>query len=242
MDQRINKKKKFVADGVFKAEVHEFFTRALVGSGYSGLTIKNTVKRIIITVRVVNKKVALGANGVRGNEFEALIEKRFGFRAGHVSINFENIRNKSISAAAQVELLKAKLMQKAPVRSAAQFIIRSVLRIKDVKGCEVIISGKLRQQRAKVMKYKGGYLISTGQPKNDYIDHAIRYISFPQGVIGLQVKIMLPHDVTGRNGVKTPLPDKIVIREEKLDEEEDINKMNKPQEQVEQPAEPVTEQ
>ncbi len=179
MDQRINKKKKFVADGVFKAEVHEFFTRALVGSGYSGLTIKNTVKRIIITVRVVNKKVALGANGVRGNEFEALIEKRFGFRAGHVSINFENIRNKSISAAAQVELLKAKLMQKAPVRSAAQFIIRSVLRIKDVKGCEVIISGKLRQQRAKVMKYKGGYLISTGQPKNDYIDHAIRYISFP---------------------------------------------------------------
>ncbi len=53
---------------------------------------------------------------------------------------------------------------------------------------------------------------------------------------------MLPHDVTGRNGVKTPLPDKIVIREEKLDEEEDINKMNKPQEQVEQPAEPVTEQ
>ena len=29
------------------------------------------------------------------------------------------------------------------------------------------------------MKYKGGYLISTGNPKLDYIDHAIRCISFP---------------------------------------------------------------
>ena len=88
------------------------------------------------------------------------------------------------------------------------------------------------------MKYKGGYLISTGQPKNDYIDHAIRYISFPQGVIGLQVKIMLPHDVTGRNGVKTPLPDKVVIRDAKTDDEEDLNKMNKPEEG----NEPVQEQ
>jgi len=36
-------------------------------------------------------------------------------------------------------------MQKAPVRSAAQYIIRGVLRVDGVKGCEVIISGKLRQ-------------------------------------------------------------------------------------------------
>ena len=53
--ESISKKRKFVADGVFKAEVHEFFTRALVGSGYSGLKIKNTIKKIIITIRVVNK-------------------------------------------------------------------------------------------------------------------------------------------------------------------------------------------
>lgn len=38
--QLISKKRKFVADGVFKAEVHQFFSRALVGAGYSGLTVK----------------------------------------------------------------------------------------------------------------------------------------------------------------------------------------------------------
>ena len=38
----MSKKKTFVADGVFKAEIHQFFARALVGSGYSGLTIKKS--------------------------------------------------------------------------------------------------------------------------------------------------------------------------------------------------------
>ena len=114
-----------------------------------------------------------------------MIEKRFGFKQGHVILHFETIRNKSLCASAQAEFLKAKLLQGASVRPAAMYIIRSVMRIKDVKGCEVIISGKLRQQRAKVVKYKDGYLISTGQPKNEYIDHAIRHIFFKQGIIGI---------------------------------------------------------
>ena len=55
MDRPINKKKKFVADGVFKAEIHEFFERALVGAGYSGLKVKKTAKKTIITIRIVNR-------------------------------------------------------------------------------------------------------------------------------------------------------------------------------------------
>jgi len=38
------------------------------------------------------------------------------------------------------------------------------------KGCEVIVSGKLRAQRAKSMKFKDGYMVSSGQPVNEYID------------------------------------------------------------------------
>lgn len=228
--KQISKKKKFVADGVFNAEVHEFLTRGLVAAGYGGLTIKNTVNRIIITVKVVNKQVALGKNGVKGNELEALIEKRFGFKKGHVVINFDTIKNKSLSASAQVEFLKSKLLQGAPVRSAAMFIIRSVMRFREVKGCEVIISGKLRQQRAKTMKYKQGYLISTGQPMKDFIDVAIRHVFFKQGIMGIKVKIMLPTDFTGKiGGVNKILPDKVVIKDPKDNKEEDYQAPNQNQ-------------
>merc|ERR1712118_212914 len=83
------------------------------------------------------------------------------------------------------------------------------------KGCEVVISGKLRAQRAKVMKFRDGYLISTGEPKNHYIDKAVRHVLMRQGVLGVMVKIMLAHDPEGKMGAKMPLPDNIIIHEPK---------------------------
>jgi len=45
---------------------------------------------------------------------------------------------------------------------------------------QVIVSGKLRAQRAKSMKFKDGYMISSGQPVNEYIDSAVRHVLLRQ--------------------------------------------------------------
>lgn len=45
---------------------------------------------------------------------------------------------------------------------------------------QVIVSGKLRAQRAKSMKFKDGYMISSGSPVNDYIDSAVRHVMLRQ--------------------------------------------------------------
>merc|ERR1712066_566661 len=108
------------------------------------------------------------------------------------------------------------------VRSAALSIINTVMKFGDATGCEVIISGKMRVQRAKVMKYKSGYLISTGQPKLDYIDTAVRHCFFKQGIIGVKVKIMLPYDAAGKKGVKKPLPDAVDIPKPKEEDYPDV--------------------
>ncbi len=38
----------------------------------------------------------------------------------------------------------------------------------------------------------------------------------PQGVLGIKVKIMLPHDPEGKAGPKKPLPDMVSIMEPKV--------------------------
>ena len=58
------------------------------------------------------------------------------------------------------------------------------------KGCEVIVSGKLRAARAKAMKFKDGYMISSGQPAIVYIDSAVRHVLLRQGVLGIKVRSM----------------------------------------------------
>lgn len=44
----------------------------------------------------------------------------------------------------------------------------------------MIVSGKLRAQRAKAMKFKDGYMISSGQPVKEYIDAAVRHVLLRQ--------------------------------------------------------------
>lgn len=51
----------------------------------------------------------------------------------------------------------------------------------------MVVSGKLRAQRAKSMKFKDGYMIATGFPAQEYIDSATRSVLMRQGVLGVQV-------------------------------------------------------
>ena len=43
MPVQISKKRKFVQDGVFKAELNEFLTRELAEDGYSGVEVSTTM-------------------------------------------------------------------------------------------------------------------------------------------------------------------------------------------------------
>ena len=42
-----------------------------------------------------------------------------------------------------------------------------------------------------------------------FIDKATRHVMMKQGVLGIRLKIMLPHDPEGKNGPKTPFPDNV---------------------------------
>lgn len=56
------------------------------------------------------------------------------------------------------------------------------------KGCEVIVTGKLRAARAKAMKFKDGYMISSGNPTKEFIDSAVRHVLLRQGCLGIKAR------------------------------------------------------
>ena len=80
-----------------------------------------------------------------------------------------------------------------PARIAAMNVIRQMLN-KGFKGCEVIISGKLRQKRAKSMKYKDGFMIHIDQPQKIFISFAVRHLELRQGIIGI-LKLKLCYNI-----------------------------------------------
>eukprot|EP01017_Pseudomicrothorax_dubius_P010959 TRINITY_DN13_c0_g1_i4.p2 TRINITY_DN13_c0_g1~~TRINITY_DN13_c0_g1_i4.p2 ORF type:complete len:241 (+),score=84.36 TRINITY_DN13_c0_g1_i4:121-843(+) len=223
----INKKKKFVADGVFHAELHEFFTKALAAAGYAGIEIRVFSGKTEIRIKATKTEAVLGENGRKLRELTSLVQKRFQYQDETVELRVTSIRNRGLCASAQAENLRFKMLSGLPVRMASNSIIRSVMK-DGAKGCEVIISGKLRQQRAKTMKYRQGYMICSGQPKLDFIDIAVRHVFFKQGIMGVKVKIMLPPHALPK-GRPTLLADNVIINDAKEEEQEEIRVSAQPQ-------------
>lgn len=106
-----------------------------------------------IRIKAAKVKEVIGVDGRKIRELTALVQKRFNYKKDAVELNVERIQFKGLCAAAQAENCKYKLITKVPVRMAANSIIKGVM-ADGARGCEVIISGKLRQQRAKTMKFK----------------------------------------------------------------------------------------
>lgn len=188
--QNKNRKRKHIADGVFKAELHGFFSRALEEEGYSGFELTNTPSKPIIIIRVTNTTRLFKDNSRKIRELESLIQKRFDYKADGIQIQVHRLKQKGLCASSMAESIKIKLLNQIPVRLAVSSVIKMAVDKDKAKGCEVIVSGKLSQQRAKSMKFKKGYMISSGQAKKDYLETAIRHVLLKQGVMGVKVKIM----------------------------------------------------
>lgn len=213
----ISKKRKFVADGVFYAELNEFLARELGPDGYSGVEVRVTPLKTEIIIRATRTQHILGEKNRRIRELTSLVQRRFNLADGKVELYAQRVQNRAMCAVTQAESLRFKLSSGLAVRRACYGVLRYIME-NGAKGCEIIVSGKLRAQRAKAMKFKDGYMIKSGDAARDYVDSAVRHLKLKQGVLGIKVRIMMPYDPRGEKGVTTKQPDVWEVKEPKEEE------------------------
>ncbi len=208
----LSKKRQFVADGVFYAELNELLIAELGPIGYCGVEVRNNPSRTEIVIRATRPQDVLGERGRKIRELNTVVEKRFKFKPGTVTLYAERVVNRGLSAEAQAESLRAKLLEGMAVRRACYGVIRLVMK-SEAKGVECLVTGKLRGARAKAMKFREGYMIKTGNSNREYVVEAVRHVLLRQGAVGVKVKIMKPHDPEGKQGPKNPLSDIVSVSE-----------------------------
>ena len=71
--RQMNKKKKFVADGVFHAELHAFLLRALAVAGYAGFEVRVTPVKTEILIKATKTQEVIGPEGRRIKELTSLL-------------------------------------------------------------------------------------------------------------------------------------------------------------------------
>merc|ERR1711912_197062 len=96
------------------------------------------------------------------------------FPENSVELFAERVENRASCAMAQCESLRYKLLGGLAVRRACYGVVRFIME-SGALGCSVVVSGKVRGQRAKSMKFADGYMIAAGNPTRDFIDSAVRH-------------------------------------------------------------------
>jgi small subunit ribosomal protein S3e len=208
----ITKKRKFVADGVFNAELNEFLSRELGQDGYSGVEVRKTPVKVSIIIRATKTQNVLGTQGRRIRELTSLIHQRFFPRndASYVKLYAERVQNRALCAVSQAETIRRKLAEGVTVRRACNGLLRYIME-GEAKGAEIIVAGKVRGQRAKATKFRDGYMIKSGFAAKHYVNTATRHVKLKQGMIGINVAIMLPYDPKGVSGCNIKQSDVVTV-------------------------------
>ena len=85
----VSKKRKVINDGLFYAELNEFFQRELGEDGYAGCEVRVTPMRTEIVIRATRTQNVLGERGRRIRELTSWVQKRFNFPDGNVELYAE---------------------------------------------------------------------------------------------------------------------------------------------------------
>jgi hypothetical protein len=91
-------------------------TRELSEEGYSGCEVRVTHAKTEIIIRATHTQDVLGEKGRRIRELTALIAKRFKFPENSLELYAEKVKNRGLSAVAQAESLRYKLLGGLAIR------------------------------------------------------------------------------------------------------------------------------
>jgi len=188
----------------------------LAEDGYAGFEIRDSPAKTEIIIRSTKTQQILGERGRRIRELTVVLENRFTFPSGRIELFAERVLHRGLNALVQAISLEFKIKCGLEIRKAATGVVRFVMDSGAV-GCEVVISGKLKGERARAARFSEGLLFHSGNAARTYIDKATRHCCLRAGVLGLRVKINLPHDPTGKKGPKTFKDDQVIITKPRLE-------------------------
>lgn len=222
--------KHFITESIKRTEIDEFLQQKLERAGYGGVTIAKTPLGTHIVIYAMRPGLVIGRGGETIRELAALLEEKF--KVANPQISVSEIEIPEFNAHVVASRVAASLQKGVHFRRAGFWALNQVMEA-GALGAEIIISGKLRTERARYEKFKAGYLAKCGEPALKNIRKAEAHVQLKPGMFGIKVRIMPPD---------AQFPDRIKIANELPPEEEKTQEEKTETPPVEEKAEEKTEE
>lgn len=194
--------KHFINESLKKAEINEFLRNEFERAGYGGVDITKTPLGTHVVIYTMRPGLIIGRGGETIKRLAETLEKRFNLPNPQISV--AEIEVPELNAFVIASRVASALKRGVHFRRAGYWAINQVMEA-GALGVEVIISGKLRTERARYEKFRAGYLPKSGHPAMKYMRKAELHVQLKPGIFGVKVRIMPPD---------ARFPDKVQIIEQ----------------------------
>jgi len=213
--------KHFVGESVKKAEINEFLRNEFERAGYGGVDVTKTPLGTHMVIYVMRPGLVIGRGGETIKNLATMLEEKF--QMANPQISVAEIEVPELNAYVTASRVASALKRGVHFRRAGFWALNRVMEA-GALGAEIVISGKLRTDRARYEKFRAGYLAKSGEPALKYVRKAELHVQLKPGILGVRVQIMPP---------EAKFPDKISIVE---GEEAPAKEEEEPEKEVEAEA------
>jgi small subunit ribosomal protein S3 len=191
--------KRFITEAIKKTEIDEFLQKKLERAGYGGINLSKTPLGTHVVVYAMRPGIVIGRGGETIRELATTLEQNF--KLANPQISVSEIEVPELNAHVVAGRVASALERGIHFRRAAFWALNQVMDA-GALGVEIVVSGKLRTERARFEKFRAGTFPRCGEPALRWMRKAEMHVQLKPGIIGVRVKLMPPDAV---------FPDKVHI-------------------------------
>ena len=185
----VNIKKYFIEKGILKTMIDEYLAANFWRAGYAGVDIIKTPVDTRIIIYADRPAFIIGRRGETVRKLQRVFERFFKIRNPQITVT--SIENPELNARVMASRIGVALERGIHFRRAAYIALRRIMGAGAI-GCEIVISGKLRTERARYEKLSAGKIYKSGEQSLKLVDRAVIHVLLKPGVYGVQVLITRP--------------------------------------------------
>jgi small subunit ribosomal protein S3 len=181
--------KHFISESIKKTEIDEFLQKELASAGYGGVNISKTPLGTHIVIYAMRPGLVIGRGGGTIRELAKILEEKF--KVPNPQISVSEMEIPELNAYVVASRITSALQRGVHYRRSGYWALNRVMEA-GALGVEIIISGKLRTDRARYEKFRAGYLPKCGEPAIKYMRKAEVHVQLKPGMLGVKVRVMPP--------------------------------------------------
>ncbi len=180
----------FINYSLKRVMIDEFLANYFKDAGYAGVELFKSPMgwRVIIHAEYPGRIIGRGGSVIR--KLTTILQTHFGLE--DVNITVLPVQDPDLNARIVAFRIVRALEKEIPYRRVAMVMLRRIMNAGAV-GAEIIISGKLRSERARYEKLKAGRIYKAGDLVEYIVDRAVGKALLKRGVYGVEVVIVKPN-------------------------------------------------